>query len=144
LLCLSCWAKASDRAQYCDNCGKSFSGNQESEVFSFGPWGTNVCFGRPGTFVIMHKNDTKIVLTNRRVFGSSIFSNSLRFEVPYATIIATEGFNFRLNLGEWKVFWIKYQEPNKSKEVSVMSMFNSQNIDTAYDILQKALNNLSH
>jgi hypothetical protein len=92
----------------------------------------------------MHKNDTKIVLTNRRVYGSSIFSNSPRFEVPFTAIIATEVYNFRLNFGNWRVFWIKYQEPDKLREVSVMSMFSSQNIDTAYDILQKALSNLPH
>ena len=141
MLCPNCGANTSEGDQYCATCGKSLSGNQEKELFSFGPWGINVCFGRPGTFVMMHKNDTKIMLTNRRVYGSSIHSNSQRFEVPYSTIVATEVYNFRLNLGNWKVFWIKYQEPDKSKEVSIMSMLSSQNIDTAYDILQKALSN---
>ena len=92
----------------------------------------------------MKKNDTKIVLTNRRVYGSSIHSSSLRFEVPYRMIIAMEVYNFRFNLGNWKVFWIRYQEPDKSKEVPLMSMLNTQNIDTAYNILQKALSNLPH
>ena len=138
------WVNSSDRDQYCAACGTSFLGNREREVFSFGSWGINVCFGRPGTFVMMKKNDTKIVLTNRRVYGSSIHSSSLRFEVPYRMIIAMEVYNFRFNIGNWKVFWIRYQEPDKSKEVSLMSMLNTQNIDTAYNILQKALSNLPH
>jgi hypothetical protein len=71
---------------------------------------------------MMHKNDTKIMLTNRRVYGSSIHLNSQRFEVPYSTIVATEVYDFRPNLGNGKVFWIKYQEPDKSKEESIMSM----------------------
>ena len=144
MLCPNCGTNLGEQNQYCTVCGKNLSGEQEMELFSFGPWGINVCFGRPGTFVMMHKNDTKIMLTNRRVYGSSIHTNSHIFQVPYITILAKEVYDFRLNLGLWRVLWIKYQEPDKSKEVSIMSMLSSQNIDAAYDILQKTLSDLPH
>jgi hypothetical protein len=126
-----------DQARFCTACGKPIAREQETVLHSFGPSGVNVCFGRPGTFVMMDKNDTKITLTNQRIYGTSIHSNARLFEVPYITILEKEAYGFRLNLGNWKVLWIKYQEPEKTKEVSIMSFLSGQNIRIAYDILQK-------
>jgi len=121
---------------FCSACGKSLSGNQETELYSFGPWAVNVCFSRPGTFVIMQKNNTKIVLTNQQIYGSSTFNNSIRFQVPYPTILAIENFDYSLNLGPWKVLWIKYMEPEKIREVSIMCFApNSANITEAFKII---------
>jgi hypothetical protein len=139
MLCPSCGSTIADQDRFCSACGKSLVGNQETELYSFGPWGVNVCFSRPGTFVWMQKNDTNIVLKNQRIYGSSTFTNSKRFEVRYSTILAKEAFDYRLNLGPWKVLWIKYREADKIKEVSIMCIgSNSPHISQAFDIIQKA------
>ncbi len=84
----------------------------------------------------MQKNNTKIVLTNQQIYGSSTFNNSLRFQVPYPTILAIESFDYSLNLGPWTVLWIKYMTPEKIKEVSIMCFGpNSTNITEAFNII---------
>jgi hypothetical protein len=136
MFCQSCGAKVDERALFCPACRKSIPGNQETELYSFGPWLVNVCFSRPGTFVLMQKNNTKIVLTNQQIYGSSTFNNSIRFQVPYPTILAIENFDYRLNLGPWNVLWIKYMAPEKIKEVSIMCFGpNSPNITEAFKII---------
>lgn len=147
MFCPSCGMKVNDQDQFCMYCGKSLTGGrksltaegQETELYSFGPWGVNVCFSRPGTFVLMHKNDTKVVLTNRRIYGVSTLSqNSLRFQVPYNFILAKESYDYRLNFGLWRTLWIKYQESNQIKEVSILCISpNSHHINRAFEILQK-------
>jgi hypothetical protein len=147
MLCPSCGMKANDQDKFCTYCGKSLTGGQESlaiktpetELYSFGPLWVNVCFSRPGTFVLMHKNDTKVVLTNRRIYGiSTLGRDSLRFQVPYSSIIAKESYDYRLNFGLWRTLWIKYQESNQIKEVSILCISpNSHIIDRAIEILQK-------
>jgi hypothetical protein len=69
MFCQSCRAQNAERDLFCSACGKSLSGNQETVLYSFGPWAVNVCFSRPGTFVMMQKNNTKIVLTNQQFMG---------------------------------------------------------------------------
>lgn len=136
MFCQSCRAQNAERDLFCSACGKSLSGNQETELYSFGPWAVNVCFSRPGTFVMMQKNNTKIVLTNQQIYGSSTFNNSIRFQVPYSKILAIENFDYSLNLGPWKVLWIKYMEPEKIREVSIMCFApNSANITEAFKII---------
>jgi len=133
--CPSCGVNLAERDLFCSACEKNLSGNQETELYSFGPWAVNVCFSRPGTFVLMQKNNTKIFLTNQQIYGSSTFNNSLRFQVPYPTILAIETFDYSLNLGLWKVLWIKYNTPEKIREVSIMCFAtNSTNITEAFNI----------
>jgi hypothetical protein len=135
MFCPSCGATVGEKDLFCTTCGKSLS-SQETEVYSFGPFGVNVCFSRPGTFVLMQKNNTKVVLTNQKIYGLSIFNNSTRFQVPYTLILAKEIFDYRLNLGLWKVIWIKFMEREKTKEVSIMGFgSNSANIVKAFDIV---------
>jgi len=136
MFCQSCGGKADERDLFCSACGKSLPCNQETELYSFGPWLVNVCFSRPGTFVWMHKNDTKIVLSNQRIYGISTLTNSTRFQVSYSDILARENFDYRLNLGLWNVLWIKYKEAEKIKEVSIMCFgANSAHIAEAYKII---------
>jgi hypothetical protein len=139
MFCQSCGVKVDERDGFCKSCGKSLS-SQETELYSFGPWAVNVCFGRPGLFVMMQKNNTKIVLTNQQIYGSSSFNNSKRFQIPYPTILAIENFDYNLNLGPWKVLWIKYMEPEKIKEVSIMCFGpNSAHIIKAFNIINANL-----
>jgi hypothetical protein len=134
--CQSCGAKVVEQDVFCKSCGKSLRANQETELYSFGPWAVNVCFSRPGTFVMMQKNNTKIVLTNQQIYGSSTFNNSKRFQVPYPIILAMENYDYSLNLGPWKVLWIKYMEPEKIREVSIMCFGpNSADIIKAFNII---------
>jgi hypothetical protein len=136
MFCSSCGVQVDEQDLFCKACGKSLSGNQEIVLQSFGPWGVNVCFNRPGTFVLMQKNNTKIVLTNQQIYGSSTFNNSIRFRVLYPAILAMESFDYTFNLGPWKVLWIKYMEPKKVREVSIMCFGpNSPNISEAFKIV---------
>jgi zinc-ribbon domain len=144
MFCPNCGVQVADKDRFCTSCGKPLVVQQETVLHSFGPWGVNFCFGRPGTFVMMHKNDTKITLTNQKISGTSVHSNKLRFEVSYLAILEKEAYDFLLNLGNWKVLWIKYQEPDKTKEISIMSFLNGQDITIAYDIIQKAQDKLHH
>jgi hypothetical protein len=142
MFCQSCGVQVDERDLFCSGCGKSLSGNQETEIFSFGPWLVNVCFSRPGTFVLMQKNNTKIVLTNQQIYGSSTFNNSTRFQVPYPTILALENFEYTLNMGLWNVLWIKYMTPEKIKEVSIMSFGpNSKQTTEAFKIINAHMTN---
>jgi hypothetical protein len=144
MFCQSCKVKVDERDVFCKSCGKSLSGNQETELYSFGPWAVNVCFSRPGTLVMMQKNNTKIVLTNQQIYGSSTFNNSKRFQIPYPTILAIENFDYSLNLGQWEVLWIKYMEPEKVREVSIMCFGpNSADIVKAFDIINANLTSFS-
>ena len=76
---------------------------KETVLISFGPFGVSVCFGRPGPTKVAYKNNTRIIVTDRRIYGSdrSIFSSGfLRFEAPYSTVVSTESFNYGLSARE--------------------------------------------
>jgi hypothetical protein len=112
------------------------SGEQEALLDSFGPFGVSVCFGHPGFFRVAQKNNTKVYVTNLRVYGSAssiLGGGSIRFQVAYDAVIAAETFNYGLQ----RVLWIKYQEGGKVKEVSILSGIHSQNVSSVYDSLQK-------
>lgn len=117
-------------------CGKALirDQNQERDVLSFGPWGVSVCFSRPGTFVWTQQNNTKIALTDRRIYGVASFSGTPRFEAPYNAITFSENINFAL----FKVLYIQYREAERSKEVSIMgNPVNYGNIARATEIMPK-------
>src|SRR4030066_1267199 len=136
MFCPNCGMKIGEQDRFCSACGKSLTDEvNETELYSFGPWGVIVCFSRPGLFVWTQRNNTKILLTNRRIYGSSIFkTDSLRFQVPYDALLVTETFNFIL----WKVLWIQYREIEKIREVSIMcTPFNSYHITRAHELVQK-------
>ena len=134
MFCSSCGMKVGEPDRFCSICGKSLTGKQETELFSFGPCGVSVCFSRPGFFVWTQRNSTKIVLTNQRIYGYSIFNKNLRFQVPYDTIIDREIFNFYFS----KVLWIQYRGVEKIREVSMMcSLFNSYHTKYVSDFINK-------
>ena len=135
--CPHCGQKVGDKDTFCSACGKRLSANQEAVLHSFGPWGTGVCFSRPGFFTVIHNNDTKIVLTERCISGYSSFTNSTRFQVPYEAITATELFDYLL----WKVLWIQYREKEKTREVSIMgTVTNHRQITQAFNLVRTHLN----
>jgi hypothetical protein len=116
MFCQNCGSKVEGQEVFCNSCKKNVPNNQETELYAFGPWLVNVCFSRPKTFALMQKNNTKIVLTNQQIYGTSTFNSSLRFQVPYPTILDIETFDFLLNLGPWSVLWIKSWTPEESKK----------------------------
>jgi hypothetical protein len=133
-----CGAQVGEKDVFCSRCGESLSqnGRRENVLDSFGPFGVSVCFGRPGFLVKAWKNNTKIFVTDRRVYGvgSGIFGGgSLRFQVPYDAVLSTESFAYGLQ----KAVWIEYQEAEKTKEVSVLSGSHSNSINSLYNQLQK-------
>jgi hypothetical protein len=134
--------------RFCPKCGrdasdKTASETMERELYSFGPLGVRICFSRPSMFAWTIRNMTKIVLTDKRIYGfpkGSLaptkllpFKSSAQFQVPYETILATEQISF----GFQKGVWIQYREEGKLKEVSIQcSPINSYHISKTYELLQ--------
>ena len=134
--CSNCGNQVKENDNFCSICGKTLTENQNREnvILSFGPWGISVCFGRPGLFVLNQQNNTKITLTNRRIYGVASFSSKLRFEVSLKAITYSENIPFAL----FKVLYIQYIEGERIKEVSIMGNFaNYCNIARASDLITK-------
>jgi hypothetical protein len=128
--CPNCGTHVNENDFFCSSCGKALIENQhqETDISSFGPWGISICFTRPGLFVMTQQNNTRITLTDRRIYGVASFSGKLRFEVPYKAITYSENINFML----FKVLYIQYQEAERIREVSIMGNFaNYNNISQA-------------
>jgi len=108
----------------------------ETVVYRFGPWGTGVCFKRPSFFTVLHKNNTIITATDRRICGESTFKRgTLRFNVPYNEVRSMDVFGYML----WKVLWLQYQEVDKLLEVSIMCpSTKAQHIHWLHEYLQKS------
>jgi hypothetical protein len=134
--CPTCGNQLSKKDFFCSSCGKALIENQtqEKEILSFGPWGISICFSHPGLFVLTQQNNTRITLTDRRIYGVASFSGKLRFEIPHKAITYSENINYAL----FKVLYIQYQEAEKIKEVSIMGNFaNYSNIAQASALIIK-------
>jgi hypothetical protein len=134
--CSNCGNQVNENDNFCSVCGKALieTQNKENDILSFGPWGISVCFCRPGLFVLNQQNNTKITLTNRRIYGVASFSGKLRFEVSLKAITYSENITFAL----FKVLYIQYREGERIKEVSIMGNFaNYGNIARASDLITK-------
>jgi hypothetical protein len=134
--CPKCGSLTGNADRFCSFCGASLMEAPETVLYSFGPWGTGICFKRPRFFTVIQKNDTIITATDRRVCGESSFKRgTLRFNVPYKEVHSMEVFGYTL----WKVLWIRYQEANRLLEVSIMCpSTNAQHIHWLYEFLQKS------
>jgi hypothetical protein len=131
--CHKCGEKINEQDNFCAACGKNLTKEQDAVLYSFGPWGTGVCFGKPVFFSVIHKNDTRIELTNQKISGYSTFTNKPRFVVPYNSIIAAEIFDYIM----WKVLWLRYREEEKTAEVSIMgTVTNYQNITNTHNFIE--------
>jgi hypothetical protein len=113
---------------------------QEKELYSFGPMGVRICFSHPSFFTPVARNITRIVLTDKRIYGEPkttgnlpFFKDKAGFQVPYNSIVSTERFSFFLNKG----LYIQYRDAEKTREVSIIS--SGQNISKADEIIQKNL-----
>ncbi len=94
----------------------------EHELLSFGPGGVRIQFGEPSMFGGGYKNMTKVVLTDRRIYGAptfpfNIFSKKKQFDIPYSSIVSVEGGNHGFSSG----MSIKYREGNEVKILSIDS-----------------------
>ena len=132
----------------CPECGrdvgeKTASEKEERELYSFGPLGVTIYYSRPSMFALTFRNMTKIVLTDKRIYGypkGSLaptellpFKSKAQFQAPYDAILATEQVSFGLQKG----VWIRYREEDKLKEVSILcSPVNSHHIPKTYELLQ--------
>ncbi|MFB3888082.1 MAG: zinc ribbon domain-containing protein [Candidatus Bathyarchaeia archaeon] len=133
--CPNCGATINDPASFCPLCGKALHDQRETVLYEFGPFGVNVCFRRPSFFTVTQRNNTKIVLTNRRVYGVSTFTGKSRFDVPYEAVVNIEVFNYLL----YRVLWLQYRKSDKLAEVSVMcAAAHQHHIARAYDSIQRS------
>ena len=131
--CTNCGEKINEQDNFCTACGKKLTNKQDTVLYSFGPWGTGVCFSKPSFFTVIQKNNTRIELTDHTISGYSTFTNKPRFEIPYNSIIAEEIFDYML----WRVLWIRYQEAEKTAEVSIMcTITNHQNITNTHNVIE--------
>ena len=130
------WKQSGHTVSVLQRCGKALIGAQEQErdLLSFGLWGVSVCFGRSGFFVWTQQNNTRIVLTDKRIYGVASASGKLRFEVPYNAITSKENISFAL----FTVLYLQYQEDERTKEVSIMgNPANYGNIARASELVLK-------
>jgi hypothetical protein len=131
--CPICGEKINEQDNFCTSCGKSITKIQDRVIYSFGPWGTGICFSKPSFFTMIQKNNTRIELTDQKISGYSTFSRKPRFEISYNSISAQETFDYML----WKVLWIRYQDAQRTAEVSIMgTATNHQNITNIQSIMQ--------
>ena len=131
--CPCCGTKINEQDRFCAACGKNLTTQQGAARYSFGPFGTGVCFGKPSFFVTIEKNITRIEWTDSKISGTATLSNKPRFEIPYDSILDEEIFDYML----WKVLWLRYQEAEKTVEVSIMgTVSNHQNITNIYSMIE--------
>jgi hypothetical protein len=100
----------------------SSASKSEHELLSFGPGGVRVQFGEPSMFGGGYKNMTKVVLTDKGIYGAptfpfNIFSKKKQFDIPHSSIISVEGGNHSFSSG----MSIKYREGNEVKTLTVDS-----------------------
>jgi hypothetical protein len=98
---------------------------------AFGPFGYEHCFGRPGLFVWMQKNNTEFYVTTRRLCG--LRRGEVVLEVPLAWIGNLQVFPFMLG----RVLWVQYWDGSAWKELSILgaSLCHAQ-IDRAHELLR--------
>ena len=147
MYCSKCGARIGEADRFCRECGRGVgdetaSEADERELYSFGPLGVRIFHSRPSVFAWSILNMTRIVLTDKRIYGfpkgaliptKLLFKSSARFQVPYESIVATE----HVGLGFQEGVWIQYREGGKLKEVSILcSPVNSYHIPKTLEILQ--------
>lgn len=130
--------KSMRKMWFADLAGKNFAINQETELCTFGPW-VWMSVLVAWNFRFATKNSTKIPLTNQQIYGSSIFNNSPRFKVPCLPhSFCHRNYDYNFNLVSWKGLWIKYADPQKTKEVSIMCFGPfSEHIAKAFNIISR-------
>lgn len=103
----------------------------ERTLLAFGPLGYEHCFGRPGLFVWMRKNNTEFYVTDRRLCG--LRRGKVVFEIPLASIGNLQVFPFMLA----RVLWVQYWDGSAWKELSVLgtALCHAQ-IDSAFALLR--------
>lgn len=130
--CERCGAVLPAHAQGCPAGGAGAAdAGVEQTLLTFGPLGYEHCFGRPGLFVWMQKNNTEFYVTNRRICG--LRRGKVVFEVPLGAIGNLQVFPFMLA----RVVWVQYWDGSAWKELSVLgSALCHAQIDRAFQLLQ--------
>lgn len=131
---------------YCERCGAALPAHvpgcpagagggdhagSEQTLLAFGPLGYEHCFGRPGLFVWMQKNNTEFYVTTRRICG--LRRGKVVFEILLGSIGKVQVFPFMLT----RVLWVQYWDGISWKELSIAgtALCHAQ-IDRAHVLLQ--------
>ena len=164
MFCPGCGKQVGDGGRFCKHCGTSLGrtpgaeagaaapsappGAPEQVLFTFGPFGMDVCDGRYSIFGKWHRRNSVIVeLTNTRLcalpnpkFGLLTvpprkipWAVRLPFEIPYASIVSVEVYAHPAHLGLMDVLDIRYREGEAVLEKSICSYKN--NILRAYEVV---------
>jgi len=148
MYCSKCGAEMGESDAYCARCGReagatASGGTEEKTLYSVGPMGVTICYSRPSISALTFRNMTRIVLTDRRIYGhpkGSLvptemipFKSKARFQVPYETIVAKERVSYGLQNG----VWIQYREEDRLREVSILcSPINPHQVSRIWELLQ--------
>jgi hypothetical protein len=128
--CPNCETAGSPGDTYCAACGARLAAARpqpgpERELCSFGPMGISISHARPGLFAWSTRNLTRVVLTDRRLYGIRQPPLVLRilggggqralFDIPLASIVSIERADFAAN----RACWIEYRSGRERKGVSI-------------------------
>lgn len=130
--CERCGAVLPAHAPGCPvGAGGSEEAGAEQTLLAFGPLGYEHCFGRPGLFVWMQKNNTEFYVTSRRICG--LRWGKVVFEIPLGSVGNLQVFPYMLG----RVLWVQYWDGSAWKELSVLgSALCHAQIDCAFELLQ--------
>jgi zinc-ribbon domain len=164
MYCPNCGRQVEEGYRFCPHCdrrladaGPAAAGTgasapaAEQLLFSFGPFGTDVCEGPYKVFGTWHRRNSVIVeLTNTRLcaipnkkFGLLTIPAArwgpgihLPFEIPYGSIESVEVQEHPSPIATMIVLDIKFSEEGAAREICVASYRN--NIQRAYQVIAAA------
>lgn len=97
---------------------------QENVLKSFGPIGVEIQYGKPSFFGVTHKNNTKVTVTDRRIYGTGASSMKLfsgggkgetKFNIPFENIVSLEKSKSFFNTS----LCVRYREGNEIKDLTI-------------------------
>lgn len=132
VFCQQCHGRLPEHASGCAaSGGAEVASEGERTLLAFGPIGYEHCFGRPGLFVWMQKNNTEFIFTDRRLCGMR--RGKVLFEIPLGWIGNLQVFPFMLG----RALWLQYWDGSTWKELSIVgAALCHARIDSAHELLR--------
>ncbi len=181
MYCPNCGKAVEEGARFCEDCGQALQesavtgqpqataveaagsvasgaapGTEEQVLFSFGPFGVDICNGPYSIFRTWHRRNSAIIeLTNTRLcalpnrsFGLLTvpamkypWGAKLPFEIPYSSIVSLQVQRHPSPIALMDVLYMKYREGGVEQEKCVASYKN--NISRAYQVINAACQGLT-
>jgi hypothetical protein len=127
--CMLCGVEVGPGGGACPRCGAppaTPGAEPEQVLYRCGPMGVGVSFARPGLWVWTQRNNTEVVVTDRRLCGVRTLpawffarrrkeAGKVVFNVPYAAVVAMERADYLAN----RALWLAYREGGATREVAI-------------------------